>query len=205
MDVALAAPRDFLPPGINVELLGSIGQTNTSKLAEYSADGLDWATASRCIKAVRSQSFADGAFDGAYMLRVGMNIEDKTTLCAEVSRVLRSGAMFGIYDVMRTGDGELTYPVHWAETDAASAVREPEHYKEALRAAGFVIVRERNRRDFAIAFFEQLRATAAASGGPPPLGLHILMGKTTPIKVKNMIENVSTGRVSPVELIARKA
>jgi hypothetical protein len=50
-----------------------------------------------------------------------------------------------------------------------------------------------------------LRATAAASGGPPPLGLHILMGKTTPIKVKNMIENVSTGRVSPVELIARKA
>jgi hypothetical protein len=149
--------------------------------------------------------FADGAFDGAYMLHVGMNIEDKTTLCAEVSRVLRSGAMFGIYDVMRTGDGELTYPVHWAETDAASAVREPEHYKEALRAAGFVIVRERNRRDFAIAFFEQLRATAAASGGPPPLGLHILMGKTTPIKVKNMIENVSTGRVSPVEFIARKA
>jgi ubiquinone/menaquinone biosynthesis C-methylase UbiE len=152
-----------------------------------------------------SMPFADGAFDGAYMLHVGMNIEDKTTLCAEVSRVLRSGAMFGIYDVMRTGDGELTYPVHWAETDAASAVREPEHYKEALRAAGFVIVRERNRRDFAIAFFEQLRATAAASGGPPPLGLHILMGKTTPIKVKNMIENVSTGRVSPVELIARKA
>jgi hypothetical protein len=146
---------------------------------------------------VRSQSFADGAFDGAYMLRVGMNIEDKTTLCAEVSRVLRSGAMFGIYDVMRTGDGDLIYPVHWAETDAASAVREPEHYKEALRAAGFV--------NFAIAFFEQLRATAAASGGPPPLGLHILMGKTTPIKVKNMIENVSTGRVSPVELIARKA
>jgi len=31
------------------------------------------------------------------------------------------------------------------------------------------------------------------------------MGKTTPIKVKNMLENVSTGRVSPVELIARKA
>jgi hypothetical protein len=64
-----------------------------------------------------------------------------------------------------------------------------------------VIVRERNRRDFAIAFFEQLRAVYAASGGPPPLGLHILMGKTTPIKVKNMIENVSSGRVSPVELI----
>ena len=149
--------------------------------------------------------FADGAFDAAYMLHVGMNIEDKTTLCSEVSRVLRSGAMFGIYDVMRTGEGELAYPVHWAETNAASAVAEPEHYKEALRAAGFVIVKERNRRDFAIAFFDQMRVKAAASGGPPPLGMHILMGKTAPIKLKNMIENVSTGRLSPVELIAQKA
>ena len=85
--------------------------------------------------------FVDGAFDGAYMLHLGMNIEDKTTLCAEVSRHLRSAARFGTYDMMRKGHGEWTYPVHWAETDAASAVTEPEHYKEALRAAGSVIVR----------------------------------------------------------------
>jgi ubiquinone/menaquinone biosynthesis C-methylase UbiE len=147
--------------------------------------------------------FADRAFDRAYMLHVGMNIEDKTTLCSEVSRVLRSGALFGIYDVMRTGEGELAYPVHWAETNATSAVAEPEHYKEALRAAGFVIIKERNRRDFAIAFYDQMRAKAAASGGPPPFSIHILM-RNSPNKVKNMIENVSTGRVSPVELIAQK-
>jgi ubiquinone/menaquinone biosynthesis C-methylase UbiE len=51
--------------------------------------------------------FADHVFDCAYMLHVGMNIDDKAKLCLEVSRVLRPNSLFGIYDVMRTGDGEL--------------------------------------------------------------------------------------------------
>ena len=57
----------------------------------------------------------------------------------------------------------------------------------------------------ALQFFEQLRAKVAAAGGPPPLGLHLLMGDTAQLKVKNMLENISAGRVAPVEIIARKA
>jgi ubiquinone/menaquinone biosynthesis C-methylase UbiE len=151
-----------------------------------------------------SLAFPDGAFDGAYMLHVGMNIPDKTKLCSEVSRVLRTGSRFGVYDVMRTGYGELTYPVPWATTADTSAVAEPTHYRRALRAAGFTVIAERDRRDFALAFFDQLRAKTAAAGSPPPLGLHVLMGRSTPDKVKNMIENISAGRIAPVELIAQK-
>jgi ubiquinone/menaquinone biosynthesis C-methylase UbiE len=148
--------------------------------------------------------FDDGTFDGAYMLHAGMNIADKDALAAEVSRVLKPGSLFGIYDVMRTGPGEITYPVPWATNAGLSQVAEPECYKRALQTAGFAIIAERNRRDFALNFFEELRARSAAAGGPPPLGLHLLMGKTTPEKVKNMIANVSEGRIAPVELIARK-
>jgi ubiquinone/menaquinone biosynthesis C-methylase UbiE len=148
--------------------------------------------------------FADNHFDGAYMLHVGMNIEDKDKLAAEVGRVLRPGSPFGIYDVMRTGPGDLTYPVPWAATADLNAVAELDRYKKALERAGFVITAERNRRDFALAFFADLRARTAAAGGPPPLGLHVLMGKTTPEKVQNMIDNISNGRIAPVELIARK-
>ena len=149
--------------------------------------------------------FADRAFDRAYMLHVGMNIDDKPKLCSETSRVLRSGSFFGIYDVMRIGEGELTYPVPWATTAASSALATPAEYRAALQAAGFSVIAERNRRDFALAFFDQLRAKTAAAGGPPPLGLHILMGRNTPDKVQNMIQNISNGRIAPVELIARKA
>ena len=30
------------------------------------------------------------------------------------------------------------------------------------------------------------------------------MGKNTPEKVQNMIDNISNGRIAPIELIARK-
>lgn len=148
--------------------------------------------------------FADGSFDRAYMLHVGMNIVDKAKLCSEVGRVLKGGSLFGIYDVMLTGDGELTYPVPWATTPSSSAVAPPGEYRDALEKAGFTVVAERNRREFALAFFDQLRARTAAAGGPPPLGLHILMGRNTPEKVQNMIANIASGKIAPVELIARK-
>jgi SAM-dependent methyltransferase len=148
--------------------------------------------------------FNEGSFDGAYMLHVGMNIEDKEKLASEVARVLRPGAVFGIYDVMRTGDGEITFPVPWATTAELSAVAEPKRYKNALQRAGFDVIAERDRRDFALAFFADLRAKTAAAGGTPPLGLHVLMGKSTPEKVQNMIDNISKGRIAPIELVAHK-
>ena len=148
--------------------------------------------------------FADGAFDSAYMLHVGVNIEDKIKLCSEVGRVLRPGALFGIYDVMKTGDGALTYPLPWATTAATSFVAEPAQYRRALEAAGFTVITEFSRRDFAITFFEQLRASTMAAGGPPPLGVHVLMGRNTPDKIQNMSRNIVEDRIAPVELIARK-
>ena len=87
---------------------------------------------------------------------------------------------------------------------ASSVVEAPVTYRDALRTAGFRVVAERDRREFALQFFAALRAKANALDGPPPLGLHILMGKTAPLKVSNMLENIAAGRVAPVELIAEK-
>ena len=149
--------------------------------------------------------FEDGAFDAAYMMHVGMNIADKARLCAEVARVLRPGGSFGIYDVMLTGDGDLAFPMPWATAAETSHLAPPEAYVEALEAAGLSVDTQRDRRDFALAFFAELTAKTAASGGPPPLGLHILMGASGAEKISNMIDNITAGRIAPVEIIARKA
>ena len=148
--------------------------------------------------------FEDDVFDGGYMMHVGMNIKDKIGLYKEIFRVLRSGANFGVYDVMMVEEGELMYPVPWATTTNESKVASPGQYKQAMEEAGFSVTAENNRHEFALSFFEQLRKNSSNAGGPPPLGIHILMGDNSAAKVQNMIKNVSAGHIAPVELIARK-
>jgi radical SAM superfamily enzyme YgiQ (UPF0313 family) len=63
---------------------------------------------------------------------------------------------------------------------------------------------QESRRDFAIAFFERMRARLGGKDGPPPLGLHILMGADASAKVGNMIRNVEAGLMAPVQIVARK-
>ncbi|HRW09320.1 MAG TPA: class I SAM-dependent methyltransferase [Caldilineaceae bacterium] len=149
--------------------------------------------------------FADATFDGGYMVHVGMNIEDKTQLFAEIFRLLRPGATFGIYDIMRAGDDDLRYPVPWATVADIDRSVPPTHYHQALLAAGFELLAENDRSDFALDFFQAMQARTAANGGPPPLGLHVLMGQSTAPKVQNMIQNLAAGRIAPVEMIVRKA
>jgi ubiquinone/menaquinone biosynthesis C-methylase UbiE len=149
-----------------------------------------------------SLPFEPGTFDGAYMLHVGMNIADKPKLFAEVRRVSKPSGLFGIYDVMRERDGNLIYPVPWAESPETSFVETAATYRRWLVAAGFEVVRERSRRESAIEFFRQLRARLAESG-QPPLGLHILMGATSSEKVANMISLLERGLIAPTELVCR--
>ncbi len=148
--------------------------------------------------------FSDGNFDGGYMMHVGMNIEDKMQLFSEIARVLKPGASFGVYDVMRINDGELAFPVPWATDDNTNKLGTVDQYKQAMSDAGLEISAENNRRDFALEFFRQMKAKTEAAGGPPPLGLHTLMKDTTPAKLKNMIDNIAGDLVAPVEIIARK-
>lgn len=148
--------------------------------------------------------FEGSGFDAAVMLHVGMNIQDKAGLFAEVHRVLRPGAAFAVYDIMRQTDDPLVYPVPWAEVSDISFLGTQEEYRTALIEAGFEITNERDRYDFATEFFADLQKRMDAAAGPPPLGLHILLGDTGAAKVRNMMDNVTAGRVSPVEVIAQK-
>jgi ubiquinone/menaquinone biosynthesis C-methylase UbiE len=148
--------------------------------------------------------FAPGSFDGAYMFHVGMNIEDKAKLFSEVRRVLTPSGVFGIYDVMRLADGDLHYPVPWTSSVDVSFVAAAEDYRRLLAAEGFEVLKERNRRDFALEVFAQMKARGAA-GAPPPLGLHIVMGASAGQKVKNMMGDIGAGLIAPTELICRLA
>ena len=148
--------------------------------------------------------FEDETFDGGFMLHIGMNIEDKAKLFSEIYRVLRPGATFGVYDIMRQNGGELSFPVPWATDKSTSKLATSDQYKQALSHAGFEVATENNRSEYALEFFKQMRTKTEANGGPAPLGLHTLMKESTPIKLKNMVDNIAAGYIAPVEIIAHK-
>jgi SAM-dependent methyltransferase len=147
--------------------------------------------------------FADGAFDAALTLHVAMNIQDRRGLYREVARVLKPGAAFCVYDVMRGGSDVLKFPVPWAETPATSHLTTPDEMKVLLGAAGFEVVEVEDRTPFALDFFRQSLASSAAAG-MPPLGLHIVMGASAREKFQNMLANVESGAIAPTLMLAKR-
>ena len=144
--------------------------------------------------------FAPATFDGAYTIHVSMNIADKAGVFREVKRVLKPGARFSIYDLMRTSDAPLTFPVPWAQTPETSFVASADDYRRELQAAGFRIDHQRDRRQFAIDFMQRMMAQNAS--GPPALGIHVLMGEQAPVMLKNVFTAIASGTLTPMELIA---
>ena len=147
--------------------------------------------------------FDDASFDALVTIHVAMNIPDRDQLYAEAARVLKPGKLFCVYDVMGSDAPPFAYPVPWADSAATSRVTSPAEMRELLGAAGFSIEHEEDRREFAIAFFQE--RLAAAKEGPPPLGLHIVMGEKAKPKFQNILANIEKGCVSPVLMIARRA
>ena len=147
--------------------------------------------------------FRSESFDAAYMFHVGMNIADKNALFLDVARVLKPGARFSIFDLMRTNDEPISYPVPWAVSGATSFVVHIEGYRKALASAGFDVVHERGRREFGINYIEKNLARAA-QGGPPILGLQLLMGEAAPQMMKNVLSALKGGIFEPVEMVSVK-
>jgi SAM-dependent methyltransferase len=146
--------------------------------------------------------FGTANFDRAYTIHAGMNIADKLGFFREVRRVLKPEGLFAIFDLMRTAEGPIRYPVPWALTGETSFVAHVNDYRDTLTAGGFHVTRERHRGAFALDFMQRMMARVA-QGGPPALGLHLLMGEPTKVMLTNVRAMIEEGSLTPVELIAR--
>ncbi|MBV8206341.1 MAG: class I SAM-dependent methyltransferase [Acidobacteria bacterium] len=146
--------------------------------------------------------FAGATFDGAYQIHVGMNIADKAGAFREAARVLTGGATFAVFDIVRVGSGELTFPVPWARTPETSFVATLDEYRSALEMAGFRVSGQHDRRNYAAEMAARMKRQGAAA--MPVLGVHLLMGEEAPAMLKNVLAAVEAGILSPMEIIARR-
>jgi MPBQ/MSBQ methyltransferase len=147
--------------------------------------------------------FEDAAFDAAISFHVAMNIKDRAGLYGEAARVLKPQAPFCVYDVMRGQAGSVRYPTPWAETPETSHLTTPGDMQGLLEQAGFSVESVEDRSAAGIAFFH--RRLAAAAEGPPPVGLHLLLGPTARDKFENVLKGLEDGALAAVAMIARRS
>jgi MPBQ/MSBQ methyltransferase len=134
----------------------------------------------------------DATYDVAVMVHVGMNIPDKQAVFAEVHRVLEPGGRFGIYEQMRTGDGDLIYPLPWADDERSSFVESADDYIRHLEAAGFTV--------------DDVEDRTASTMTPPPPGPvtnAVIFGPEFVERIGNNVEATKAGLLGAVLVLAR--
>ena len=147
--------------------------------------------------------FNDQSFEVIWTEHVQMNIEDKARLYEEVARVLKPNGTFAFHDVLQGPGGEPHYPVPWAEHALISFLASPDAIRQLLHQSALQIVHWVNATSHAIAWFDEAIERIRTSESTP-LGLHLLMGKTSHLKFTNQLQNLKENRVLTIQAVAHK-
>lgn len=143
--------------------------------------------------------FPDGAFDGAFVQHVSMNIRDKARLFREVRRVLKPGGVFVIYEICGgPAGGEPHYPVVWAKGPETSFIAPADALREAIRGAGFAETAWEDVSAESAAWFREVAAARKAAGGAAPPGLELVVGPDWSVKGGNALRSLEEGRIAVV-------
>jgi sarcosine/dimethylglycine N-methyltransferase len=147
--------------------------------------------------------FEDESFDIVWTEHVQMNIADKDRFYSEIERVLKSGGRFVFHDVFRGSGDSPFYPLPWAEQESFSFLATEEEARAVFDQVGLAIDQWDIKIQESLEFFKMV-ITKIEADGPPPLGIHLLMGDNARDKLQNYIRNLSGDRVSVALGIAYK-
>jgi sarcosine/dimethylglycine N-methyltransferase len=143
--------------------------------------------------------FADATFRFVISQHVQMNVADKARLYSEARRVLISGGRLALWDITAGAQGELDYPLPWADEPARSHLVTADQLRAVVESAGFAIEHWNDRTDQAAALMQTML------GQPPnPLGLHAFVADFKK-KAENLTRALTDGRVRAVQGVARAA
>jgi SAM-dependent methyltransferase len=144
------------------------------------------------------------SFDAAVTFHVAMNIADRPRLYAEAARVLRPGAPFAIYDVLKGPTEGMLFPTPWAASAETSHLVNVAGMRQLLDDAGFDITHQEDRKDVGLAYHRDRLAAARAASGPPPLGIHLILGRIAGSTAQNMLHMLENNQITLQAILARR-
>ncbi len=142
-------------------------------------------------------------FDIVWTEHTQMNISDKEKFYGEMSRVLKPNGRLVFHDVFFGTNKAPYYPTPWAENDSLSSLCTQEEAKTAIQKSNLKVNEWKDKSEQSLEFFKEMIKKTEKSG-PPPLGFHLLMGKTAKTKLLNLARNLEENRTSVVLGIASK-
>ncbi|MDZ4715983.1 MAG: class I SAM-dependent methyltransferase [Cytophagales bacterium] len=138
--------------------------------------------------------FDNESFDVVWTQHVQMNIRDKQTFYKEIERVLAPNGTFTFYDIFRSSEEEVDYPMPWADESAISFLFRADEMENLLEQLGFKRIESNFQTNQGIVFFENLLDRIQESG-PPKLGLNVLMGDSTKTKIGNLLKGLKERKI----------
>ncbi|MCK4775775.1 MAG: methyltransferase domain-containing protein [Candidatus Krumholzibacteria bacterium] len=139
--------------------------------------------------------YEDERFDIVWTEHVQMNIADKNLFYSEIARVLKPGGRLLFHDIFRGFGDSPFYPAPWAEDESISALATEAEARSIMERVGLEIDQWIEKVRESIDFFERVSAQIEADG-PPPIGIHLLMGDNAKDKLQNYVRNLIENRLS---------
>jgi ubiquinone/menaquinone biosynthesis C-methylase UbiE len=146
--------------------------------------------------------FEDMTFDVVWTQHASMNIPDKKRLYSEMHRVLKPGGKLAVNEGYKGSPdmdaSSIYFPVPWAADPSISHLISAEEARKLLKdVVGFKEVIWEDKIESVIDWIKQMiKRAQQTSGGPPPLGLHVVVGPQWSEMVKNALKNLEEERIT---------
>lgn len=134
---------------------------------------------------------------------VQMNVSDKQGYLQEMARVLRPGGVVALYEIFAGPEDERHFPVPWADGPSVSFLATPDAFRTTIENVGLDLLEWMDVTDEGQAWFEK-KLGKVKREGPPPIGIHLLMGSGAKEKMKNVARNLAESRIVIASATARK-
>ena len=136
--------------------------------------------------------FEDNSFDVVWTQHVQMNILEKKKFYSEIFRVLKTGGKFLYYDIFKSSDNDINYPMPWASREDLSHLINITELEIIFNSLGFNSFSKKNQTNAGLNSIKQMLSNIKEFG-PPKMGLNVLMGKDTKEKILNAFNHFDRG------------
>ena len=136
--------------------------------------------------------FERNSFDIVWTQHVQMNISEKKKFYNEIFRVLKTGGKFLYYDIFKSSDNNINYPMPWASRENLSHLINITELEKIFNSIGFNSFSKKNQTKAGLNSIKQM-LSHIKEFGPPTMGLNVVMGKDTKQKILNAFNHFNEG------------